>query len=130
MRAELTRLRDQQKEFKNSISNSITEGLQDIQDRLSHTSVKEIIAQVPDSFREELAAEFEATLRNSVERLAEQLNDLDKIENLLDKLWKEAGARLDSDEFAQRIAANVQAKLQGIAGSLPTNPLGRLLSGM
>ena len=123
MRAELSRLRDQQKGLKDSINNSITEGLQDIRDRLSQTSIKEIIAQVPDTFREELAVEFETTLRRSVERLAEQLKDQSKLENILDRLWKEAGSRLSSDEFAQRIAANVQAKLQTISGSLPGNPL-------
>jgi hypothetical protein len=126
MRAELNRLRDQQKGLKDSINNTITEGLQDIRDRLSQTSIKEIIAQVPDSFREELAVEFEATLRRSAERLAEQLNDFNKLENLLERLWKEAGARLNSDEFAQRIAAHVQAKLQTIGSSLPVNPFGRL----
>ena len=42
-------------------------------------------------------------------------------ESLLKRLWNEAGARLNSDEFAQRIAANVQAKLQTIAPSFPTN---------
>lgn len=122
MRAELNRLRDQQKGLKDSINNTITEGLQDIRDRLSQTSIKEIIAQVPDSFREELAVEFEATLRRSVERLGEELNDHNKLEIVLERLWKEAGARLSSDEFAQRIAAHVQSKLQTIGSSLPSLP--------
>ena len=79
-RAELSRLRDQQKGLKESINNSITEGLQDIQTAVpdiyqrNHSTGSQLV-------REELwpAVEFEATLRRSVERLAEQLNDSNKL---------------------------------------------------
>lgn len=128
MRAEPGRLREQQNGLKDSLSKTITEGLQDIRDRLAQTSVKEIIAQVPDSFRTELAVEFETALKLSIEHLAEQLNDHDALERLFERLWRDVSNRYSSDEFAQSIASKVQALLQNAVGpSLPTNLLGRIL---
>lgn len=73
LRSEMSRLRDQQKGIKDSINHTITEGLRDIRERISQTSVKEIVSQIPDSFRQELANEFQNALHASSEKLRVQL---------------------------------------------------------
>jgi hypothetical protein len=77
LRTEMTRIREQQKGLKDSLNGPITAGLQDIRDRLTQTSVKEIIAQVPETFRKDLEAEFSASLQAAVSRINTHLQDKD-----------------------------------------------------
>jgi hypothetical protein len=77
LQTEMARLRDQQRGFRDSLNGAITAGLQDIRDRLTQTSVKEIIAQVPETFRKDLEAEFSASLQTAISRINTHLQEKD-----------------------------------------------------
>jgi hypothetical protein len=89
LRTEITRLREQQTDLKNSMNATITAGLQDIRERLTQVSVREIIAQVPDSFRKDLESEFSAALRVAIQKMNDHLGDKNAVQQYIDTLTAE-----------------------------------------
>jgi hypothetical protein len=88
------RIREQQKGLKDSLNKTITAGLEDIRDRLTQISVKEIIAQVPETFRQDLESEFSASLQTAINRINNQLQEKDVMNEYLNAIKKQLRAEL------------------------------------
>jgi hypothetical protein len=95
LRTEMTRLRDQQKGLKDSLNATITAGLEDIRDRLTQTSVKEIIAQVPDTFRKDLEAEFNSSLQAAISKINDHLSDKDAVQQYISATTARISAEIE-----------------------------------
>jgi hypothetical protein len=94
LRTEMSRIREQQKGLKESLNKTITAGLEDIRDRMTQISVKEIIAQVPETFRQDLEAEFSASLQAAITRINTQLQEKDVMNEYIEAVKEQISREL------------------------------------
>lgn len=113
LRIELTRLSGRQDKFEDSVRQSITVGLQDIKNRLTQISVKEIMAQVPEDFRKDIEAEFYKSLKDAVERMNGRLNDEDLLKSYIQNMIN--GIRND---FSSMFRNHLESMIQNHFGSI------------
>ena len=74
--AEIEHLRTQQSDFQGSVNEAITVGLEDIRDRVTKTSVREIVTQIPDEFRQQLQIEFDQALVSASKTIMARPRDI------------------------------------------------------
>jgi hypothetical protein len=81
-RQDLTRLNQKHDDLKKSVEDSITYGLQDIKEKLSEITVKEILSQIPASFKDDVEKKLTASSQRLLQAYVNELRETP--DNLLD----------------------------------------------
>lgn len=99
LQSEIERIKTDQKRFEYDVRQAMHVGVEEIKVALEHVTVREIIEQIPKSFRQDLEDEMRIAMQNAITNVTLQMDNL--------------RGEMVSPDFAQTIATTVGEALAG-----------------